>query len=98
MPRWVLPIRTLKWTASWLWANCTSTSPKLIEARRTGIVIGQDDLLSILAAAEVDGEMLSDADLLNFSFLLLVAGTRPPATSSRWVPWRCSTTPTSSRC
>ena len=47
---------------------------KLIEARRTGVVTGQDDLLSILAAAEVDGEMLSDADLLNFSFLLLVAG------------------------
>jgi cytochrome P450 len=47
---------------------------KLIDARRTGVVTGQNDLLSILAAAEVDGEMLSDADLLNFSFLLLVAG------------------------
>jgi cytochrome P450 len=47
---------------------------KLIAARRDGTVTGQDDLLSILAAAEVDGERLSDADLLNFSFLLLVAG------------------------
>lgn len=46
---------------------------KLIEARRSGEVVG-DDLLSILAAAEVDGERLTDADLLNFSFLLLVAG------------------------
>jgi cytochrome P450 len=47
---------------------------KLIDARRSGKVTGQDDLLSILAAAEVDGERLTDADLLNFSFLLLVAG------------------------
>ncbi|MDX1886593.1 cytochrome P450 [Mycolicibacterium sp. 120270] len=47
---------------------------KLIAARRSGEVTGQDDLLSILAAAEVDGERLSDEDLLNFSFLLLVAG------------------------
>lgn len=47
---------------------------KLIAARRSGEVSGQNDLLSILAAAEVDGEQLSDADLLNFSFLLLVAG------------------------
>jgi cytochrome P450 len=47
---------------------------KLIAARRSGEVSGQDDLLSILAAAEVDGERLTDADLLNFSFLLLVAG------------------------
>lgn len=47
---------------------------KLITARRSGEGNGQNDLLSILAAAEVDGEQLSDADLLNFSFLLLVAG------------------------
>lgn len=47
---------------------------KLIDARRSGEVTGQDDLLSILAAAEVDGERLTDPDLLNFSFLLLVAG------------------------
>lgn len=46
----------------------------LIAARRSGEVTGQDDLLSILAAAEVDGERLTDEDLLNFSFLLLVAG------------------------
>jgi len=47
---------------------------KLISVRRSGEVAGQDDLLSILAAAEVDGERLTDEDLLNFSFLLLVAG------------------------
>jgi cytochrome P450 len=47
---------------------------KLIDARRSGSVSGQDDLLSILVAAEVDGERLSDTDLLYFSFLLLVAG------------------------
>lgn len=47
---------------------------QLISARRSGEVSGQCDLLSILAAAEVDGERLSDEDLLNFSFLLLVAG------------------------
>jgi cytochrome P450 len=47
---------------------------KLIDARRSGEVTGQDDLLSILAAADVDGERLTDADLLNFAFLLLVAG------------------------
>ncbi|MCV7087131.1 cytochrome P450 [Mycolicibacter hiberniae] len=46
---------------------------KLIADRRSGEVSGED-LLSILAAAEVDGERLSDEDLLNFSFLLLVAG------------------------
>jgi cytochrome P450 len=46
----------------------------LVAARRSGEVVGQDDLLSILAAADVDGERLSDQDLLNFSFLLLVAG------------------------
>ncbi|MGE2734215.1 cytochrome P450 [Mycolicibacterium vaccae] len=47
---------------------------KLIAVRRSGAVTGQDDLLSILAAAEVDGVRLTDEDLLNFSFLLLVAG------------------------
>lgn len=47
---------------------------KLIAVRRSGVVSDHDDLLTILAAAEVDGERLSDEDLLNFSFLLLVAG------------------------
>ncbi|MBX7453960.1 cytochrome P450 [Mycolicibacterium sp. 3033] len=46
----------------------------LITARRSGKVSDDGDLLSILAAAEVDGERLTDEDLLNFSFLLLVAG------------------------
>ncbi len=47
---------------------------KLIEIRRSGASGDHDDLLATLAAAEVDGERLSDEDLLNFSFLLLVAG------------------------
>ncbi len=46
----------------------------LIAERRSGAVDGRDDILTILANAEVDGERLSDEDLLNFSFLLLVAG------------------------
>ncbi len=44
---------------------------KLIAARRSNPC---DDLLSVLAAAQIDGERLSDEDLLNFTFLLLVAG------------------------
>ena len=34
----------------------------------------RDDMLSVLAEAEVDGQKLTDDDLLNFAFLLLVAG------------------------
>jgi cytochrome P450 len=44
---------------------------QLIAARRTE---PRDDLLSVLADAEIDGHRLTDEDLLNFSFLLLVAG------------------------
>jgi cytochrome P450 len=44
---------------------------KLIAARRTE---ARDDLLSVLAGAEIDGHRLTDEDLLNFAFLLLVAG------------------------
>ena len=33
-----------------------------------------DDLMSALLAAQVDGDSLSDDDLLGFCFLLLVAG------------------------
>jgi cytochrome P450 len=44
---------------------------KLIAARR---VDPRDDLLSVLAGAEIDGHRLTDEDLLNFAFLLLVAG------------------------
>ena len=33
-----------------------------------------DDLLSALLAAEIDGQHLSDAELIGFAFLLLVAG------------------------
>ena len=34
----------------------------------------RDDLMSALIAAEIDGEHLSDEELLGFSFLLLIAG------------------------
>jgi len=44
---------------------------KLIAARRAE---PRDDLLSVLAEAEIDGHRLDDEDLLNFAFLLLVAG------------------------
>jgi len=44
---------------------------KLIAARRTE---ARDDLLSVLAGADIDGDRLTDEDLLNFAFLLLVAG------------------------
>jgi cytochrome P450 len=43
----------------------------LIAARRAE---PRNDMLSVLSTAEVDGATLSDEDLLNFSFLLLVAG------------------------
>ncbi|OBH11365.1 cytochrome P450 [Mycobacterium sp. E1747] len=44
---------------------------KLIAARR---VDARDDLLSVLAGAEIDGVRPTDEDLLNFAYLLLVAG------------------------
>ena len=44
---------------------------KLIAARRAD---ARDDLLSVLAGAEIDGHRLTDDDLLKFAFLLLVAG------------------------
>lgn len=47
---------------------------ELIKDRRTGATREPDDLLSVLMAAEVDGQRLSDEDLLNFCYLLLIAG------------------------
>jgi cytochrome P450 len=47
---------------------------ELIKHSRTATRTGPDDLLSVLVAAEVDGQRLSDEDLLNFCYLLLVAG------------------------
>ncbi len=44
---------------------------KLIGARR---IEPRNDLLSVLAEAEIDEHRLTDEDLLNFAFLLLVAG------------------------
>ncbi len=44
---------------------------KLIATRR---IEPADDLLSVLAGAEIEGHRLTDEDLLNFAFLLLVAG------------------------
>jgi cytochrome P450 len=47
---------------------------QLIRAKKTGTTPGADDMLSVLIAAEIDGQRLSDEDLLSFCFLLLVAG------------------------
>ncbi|MCV7153046.1 cytochrome P450 [Mycolicibacterium pyrenivorans] len=47
---------------------------ELISLRRRGALSDSDDLLSVLVAAEVDGARLTDADLLQFCLLLLVAG------------------------
>jgi cytochrome P450 len=47
---------------------------ELIKAKKAGATTGRDDMLSLLMAAEIDGQRLSDEDLLNFCFLLLVAG------------------------
>lgn len=44
---------------------------QLIAARRAE---PRDDMLSVLSTAEIDGAKLTDDDLLNFAFLLLVAG------------------------
>src|SRR6185312_16533487 len=44
---------------------------QLIASRRAE---PRDDMLSVLSTAEVDGARLTDEDLLNFAFLLLVAG------------------------
>jgi cytochrome P450 len=44
---------------------------QLIAARRAQ---PRNDMLSVLSTAEVDGVRLTDDDLLNFAFLLLVAG------------------------
>jgi cytochrome P450 len=43
----------------------------------------QDDLLTRLVEAEVDGQHLGERELLRFVELLLVAGTRPRRTRSR---------------
>lgn len=43
----------------------------IITARRSA---PKDDLISALLAAEIEGEKLSEADVLNFCWLLLVAG------------------------
>ena len=44
---------------------------QLVAARRAE---PRNDVLSVLSTAEVDGARLTDEDLLNFAFLLLVAG------------------------
>jgi cytochrome P450 len=71
-----------RWTEAFL----EVTSPEDIADRANGIygLFGQllaerrtrpaDDLMSALLAAEVDGERLSEDDLLGFCFLLLIAG------------------------
>jgi cytochrome P450 len=51
--------------------QCYEYFQKLIAARRSE---ARDDVLSVLVEAEIDGQRLSDEDLLKFAFLLLVAG------------------------
>jgi hypothetical protein len=46
----------------------------LLDARRAGHSVGHGDLLARLVAAEVDGEHLTDDDILGFFQLLLLAG------------------------
>ena len=58
-------------TRSWPSAQLFEYFQKLIAARRAE---PRDDLLSVLADAEIDEHRLTDEDLLNFAFLLLVAG------------------------
>jgi len=52
-------------------ANIYELFAELLADRRRA---PRDDLMSALIAAEVDGERLSDEELLGFSFLLLIAG------------------------
>lgn len=51
--------------------QCYQYFQKLIAARRAE---ARDDMLSVLVDAEIDGDRLSDEDLLKFAYLLLVAG------------------------
>jgi cytochrome P450 len=51
--------------------QCYAYFQELVTARRAE---PRDDMLSILVNAEIDGHHLTDDDLLNFAFLLLVAG------------------------
>ncbi len=74
-PPWVRPTPTSRWINS---SRSAELYEYFTEADRCTPLRrgrpGRTTCLSILAAAEVDGERLTDADLLNFSFLLLVAG------------------------
>jgi cytochrome P450 len=51
--------------------QCYQYFQQLIAARRAE---AREDMLSVLVSAEIDGQRLSDDDLLKFAFLLLVAG------------------------
>jgi hypothetical protein len=63
---------------------------KMSERRR---VSPQEDLMSALVQAEEAGDKLSQDELLAMSFLLLVAGMRPPSTSSPAARSRSSNSP-----
>ncbi|HLN65276.1 MAG TPA: cytochrome P450 [Symbiobacteriaceae bacterium] len=53
------------------WAEMVAYFRRVIAERRQD---PRDDLISNLIAAEIDGERLSEIDILNFAWLLLVAG------------------------
>ncbi len=55
-----------------------------------------DDLIGTLVHAEIEGDRLDESSLIYESLLILIGGTRPPATSSAAVCTSCSPIPTSS--
>ena len=65
----------------------------ILEARRQD---PRDDLISGLAAAEIDGEKLWDEEIFSFLRLLLPAGSRPPTARSGICCSPCCRTPISS--
>ncbi len=67
----VTPTQRSSSTRWWRIGELFEYFQQLIAARR---VEPRSDLLSVLSTAEVDGVTLTDEDLLNFAFLLLVAG------------------------
>ena len=59
--------------------KCYELFAELLAERRRA---PRDDLMSALLAAEVDGQQLTEEELLGFCFLLVLAGTTPPPASS----------------
>lgn len=78
--RWSDAIVSSAWSApeeQQIQSEMSSYFLQVIERRRQS---PQDDLISSLLAAEIDGERLSEQDLLSFCVLLLVAGNETTTT------------------